>query len=527
MSNVKTDSGRSAVSPEELKNRRICNSVKASVAGLFATLLTTIGPFATRMLMMRFMGEVYVGLNGVLQSAVWILNMAELGIGPVMVFFLFKPAAEGNQREVNACLMEIRLLYRRAALVIAAVGLAIMPFLDRIISDDISTGENIYLLYLLHLSAIVLQYIVWPEAASALAAFQRMDLQYIVVILVHSAVYVAQVVAICVCRSLSLYIFMVIVQAAVTGCIQKFVCLKYLKGYIPAGRLDASTRKDVRKRILSMFGHQMDEKVLGSVDNLFVSCFSGLDVVAVYGNYVFVVTAVSMLLNTVYNAVLSGIGNALIVETKEANRVRFDCMSFLSCMLAGWSTACLLCMYQTFMKLWMPGHLLPMDTVVLMCIYSYAIQMRRSVQTFKNAGGMWYSDRAKPYVSILVDLLLDYFLIRFWGLKGAVISTIICVVLIEYPWESAVLFRDYFDSTVNKYARDMAWSTLLNLFITVICYFTVKKVVLLSGIAALGVEFLLCSAIFILLYVCVYRNTAEFKIWLETFRLVKGGIANE
>lgn len=265
-----------------------------------------------------------------------------------------------------------------------------------------------------------------------------------------------------------------------------------------------------------MIGHQMDEKLLGNVDNLFISAFLGLEVVAVYGNYMFVVTAISMLLNTVYSSVIASIGNAMAVESRKSNMVRFDCMLFLSNLLAGWSTACMLCMCQTFMGMWMPDHLLPMNLVVFICLYSYIIQMRRSVQTFKNAGGMWYNDRFKPYISMTVDLALDYVLIKAIGLHGAIISTIICVGAIEFPWEMHVLFKDYFNCGEKKYFKRVFIYTVVNGGLCAMLFYATNRFIAGQGIIPLVKQVLLCTVGTVFFYLVIYKDCEEMRIWKNT-----------
>lgn len=504
------------VSPDSLRKNRVRNSARTLLMGLFTTGITTIAPFLIRMLLMRYLGEKYVGLNNVLQSVVWILNITESGIGSVMVFFLYRPAAQGNSRLVNAYLMEIRKLYRIVAGMILLAGIVMLPFLPGLVAGEVPDGENIYILFWGYLLAVAVQYLLWPEMASILAAFQRLDLQYVITILTNAAAYACQVAAICIWHNFMAYVWIVFFQAIGMGILQLLFGRHFFKDCYPCGCLERKQRKEVKKRIFSMFGHQMDEKILGSVDNLFVSSMLGLRMVAVYGNYMYVVTAVSMMINTVYQAVLSGIGNAMVVESRESNEVRFDCMFFLSSLLAGWSTACMLCMYQTFMELWMPGHLLPFGTMALFCFFSYLTQMRRCTQTFKNAGGMWHSDRFKPYVAMLADLVLDFVLIRIAGVQGAVAATILCVGAIEFPWEICVLYKEYFQKNVRGYVRSFLKYTGINVVLCVTVYLFTELTLSDRGICALVSRAAACTGFSILFYFVVYRKNEMMRIWKNT-----------
>ncbi len=506
----------------KIRSHRIQNSVRGSISGIMLAAETTLVPFFIRTAMMRRMGAEYLGLHGLLQSACGVLNMTELGISSVMVYFLYEPVAVGDQKRVNACLMEMKRLYRRVACAVLAGGMLLMPFLEQLSSGEIPKGENIYLLFFCYVLAVAAQYLFWPEMASLLIVFQRTDLQCMIAGAVQFTAYGMQLAAVCIWHNYPAYVCMILLQAIVTGTVQKLVAGRLFSGCVPQGRLGKEERIQIRKKIFAMAGHQMDEKLLGSADSMYISAMLGLSAVAVYGNYYYVATAVSLLFQPVYQAVLSAIGNALVTESEKANKVRFDCLFFLGNMLAGWSSACMLCMYQTFMGLWMPGQLLPMEMVIWMCVYSYIMQMRKSVQVFKNAGGMWDSDKFKPYVSMAADLVLNLILIRSMGLQGAVLSTILCVGFLELPWETHVLYHDYFKMPASDYAKRFLAYSFWNAALCTVCFFVLKKMPLPDGLMALVIELSVCTAVSLCFYIIRYYRSREMKIWMDTLRIAAG-----
>ena len=58
------------------------------------------------------------------------LSLAELGIGGAMTFHLYKPIAEGNEESIRQLMNLYKRLYTIVAIVVAAMGLALVPFLD-------------------------------------------------------------------------------------------------------------------------------------------------------------------------------------------------------------------------------------------------------------------------------------------------------------------------------------------------------------------------------------------------------------
>jgi transketolase len=56
-----------------------------------------------------------------------------------------------------------------------------------------------------------------------------------------------------------------------------------------------------------------------SFDSIVVSAFLGLTVVAMYNNYYYLISAISGLMVVFMSSISAGIGNSLVIETKEKN----------------------------------------------------------------------------------------------------------------------------------------------------------------------------------------------------------------
>lgn len=93
------------------------------------------------------------------------LSLAELGIGSAIVYALYKPLAVDDKEKVASLVKFYGQCYRVIGVVVAVIGVALMPFLHLLI-DEPNIQENIYLLYGLYLfnaastyfSAIALPY---------------------------------------------------------------------------------------------------------------------------------------------------------------------------------------------------------------------------------------------------------------------------------------------------------------------------------------------------------------------------------
>ena len=116
-----------------MKIQRTKNAARNIVFDGLFKMVNMIVPFVMRSVMLNFLGVQYLGLNGLFRSILSFLNLAELGVGSAMVFSMYKPIADDNTDEICALMKLYRTFYRAIGLFIAAVGLALVPFLRTLI----------------------------------------------------------------------------------------------------------------------------------------------------------------------------------------------------------------------------------------------------------------------------------------------------------------------------------------------------------------------------------------------------------
>ena len=93
--------------------------------------------------------------------------------------------------------------------------------------------------------------------------------------------------------------------------------------------------------------------VLNTSDTIVISMFLGLNALAIYQNYFFIITAVCGLISTFLSGALAGVGNCIVTDTKEKNYRDFKRLTFMFAGIVCICTNCFLVLYQPFMKLWM------------------------------------------------------------------------------------------------------------------------------------------------------------------------------
>ena len=144
--------------------------------------------FIARSVFIRYLSEVYLGVNGLYSNVLNMLSLAELGFGTAMVFSMYRPLAEHDDRKLAALLRVYRRAYTVIGCVVFAIGLSLVPVLHLLIKlpADMQLGDltlslggrqltvsyvNFY--YLLFLLNAAVSYWFWGYRRSVFVADQK------------------------------------------------------------------------------------------------------------------------------------------------------------------------------------------------------------------------------------------------------------------------------------------------------------------------------------------------------------------
>ena len=134
------------------------NSIKNIFSGFASNIVTSLLSFVSRTVFIKTIGKLYLGVNGLLSNVLGLLSLTELGIGLAINYSLYKPLAEKDDDKVLSLMNFYKKCYRIIALIVACIGLVILPLLNVIIKEA-STIPNLKLIYLIFLFNMVIGYL--------------------------------------------------------------------------------------------------------------------------------------------------------------------------------------------------------------------------------------------------------------------------------------------------------------------------------------------------------------------------------
>ena len=509
-----------------MKFERTRNATKNIVFGILLKLYQIIVPFLMRTVMIYTLGIEYLGLNSLFTSILQVLNLAELGVGSAMVYSMYRPIVDNDEVKICALLQLYRTYYRVIGCVILVLGLAILPLLPHLISGELPDGINLYVLYLLNLASTVCSYLLYAYKTSLFQAHQRTDIISKVTFAVSTIQYLLQIAVLFLFRNYYAYLIIGLLMGTIVNLIVAWRAARVYPRYFPHGKLGDSERRTINHKVRDLFTSKVGTVIVDSADTIVISAFLGLTVLAVYQNYFYILSSVAGFIAIIFSSCSAGIGNSLIVETKEKNYHDLKKFTFIIMWISGVCTACLLCLYQPFMELWVGReYCLEFNVVIYFCIYFYVLEINRLLNMYKDSAGLWHEDRWRPLVTAMTNLTMNLLTVQVWGLYGVILSTVLSTICVGMPWLLHNIFTLLFDyRKLPDYLKLLSGYTTITLLGCGITYL-ICTIPHFSLIPTLIYRAVICVVMPNVIYLAVFARTSEFwQTLILADKITKGRI---
>lgn len=500
-----------------MRIERTKNAVKNIIFGILLKIFQIIIPFLMRTALIYTLGVEYLGLNSLFTSILQVLNLAELGVGSAMVFSMYKPIAEDDSKTICALMKLYKKYYRIIGWVVLIAGIIVCPFVPYLIKGDLPGELNVYILYIINLLATVFSYWLFAYKNSLLQAFQRIDTISKVTMFVNTIQYTLQFIVLFLLKNYYCYIILTLLGQIMVNIITSIVVSKMYPEYKAIGNLEKSKIKGINRRVKDLFTSRIGGLIVNSADSIVISAFLGLTMLAVYQNYYYILTAIITLVAVIFSSCTAGIGNSIITETEEKNYKDLKKITFIVGWIAGICTCCFLNLFQPFMTWWVGSDLLlDYSCVICLCIYFWVYEINTLLITYKDAAGIWHKDRFRPLITAITNLTLNLILVRYIGIYGVILSTVISTVVVGLPWLLYNLFTEIFKRDIKEYVCNLikyVFATIVMSLFTYVCCNLIQG----YSILIILVKAIICVVISTIIWIVVFKRTDEMK---ETIKLV-------
>lgn len=474
-------------------------TIKNSAISVTAQIVTLLLQFINRRVFVVFLDIEFLGYQTVFSNVFSILSVAELGIGSIISFQLYKEVVNKNQIEIGKLMYLYKWLYRVVACLVTVAGLICYFFLPLFVKDAKASWDYLHLIYFLQLAGVVCGYFL-SYRRTILIATQQEYKSIKIDLWTNIIIQTIQLISLALFRNYIVYLII----ALSTGIISNiWIYLKtnaefpYLKNKFKI------TKDDIKKRnIFSEMGnflfHQICYTVYGGTDNIVISAFCGIRNVALYGNYnVVKVGVMQVLFYRLLNPVQATIGNIVYSDRpKKELWKQFEMLDVFSFFFATYIGLGFFLFYQPFIQLWMGKEYLLDDAFVIlfsMSIYFGAVW--EIVYKYRSVFGDYKQDRWFMFLSAVLNIGISIPGAMIWGIPGVQLGTLIAFLSIAYGRIRFVV-KNYFEQSIGKYLLKHLMLFVVVGIEGVICYFLVYRLpVSFGGILLRGLAWLIIPGV--------------------------------
>ncbi|MBO4838375.1 MAG: polysaccharide biosynthesis C-terminal domain-containing protein [Lachnospiraceae bacterium] len=490
-------------------------STKKTMRGIFFGTLNKIikivMPFVLRSILIHKIGTEYAGLSSLFTSILRVLNIAELGFASAAAYSLYKPVADEDTDKVCALLSFYRKIYRVVGAAVMIAGLMLLPFLEHLIKGGYPADINLKLLYIIYLLDSSASYFLFSYKNLVLNVYQRMDVISIINMTLHMIVYALQIIVLVVFRAYYVFVILQLVFTVVNNLTIARYVTKHFPQYKCRGVLPKTEKKDIVKNTYGMFLFKVCSATRNSLDTVFVSAFIGLTAATIYGNYYYIFAGVASIQTIIRESMQGGIGNKIAMNTPEKNHKDMLVFMYMYAWLSGAFTACMLCLYQPFVQIWV-GKKLMLDepTAIMFCVYFYVLSMGSIRFLYHQAAGLFWKKRYWTIAEALINVAGNYILVQLWGMFGVVCSTIISLLTVDFFYSTTIVYDYYFkNGQIGVYFKKHGLYLIITALGCTPAYLICRQINI-HGVLGLAVRLVVCLAVSNAVFFTLYRRLPEY-----------------
>lgn len=495
---------------------RVGYAIKNIIFGIGGNVVTMVLRFVLRYVFIMKLGDTLTGVEGLYTDILTMLSLAELGVGTAVNYSLYGPVARGEKEKIKSYMLLYKKAYRVIAVVIAAVGILLVPFLPVITNHpEYLTNRELTIYYLIFLFNTVSTYFVAYKYSLANAE-QKNYIQTNVITVTKMVTVAAQMAALLLLPNFLLYL---LIQAGVE-LLQKIFVSWYLNRRYPIltekdiQPLSREENDSVIKKVKALMLHRLGDMARLQTDTVIISSFLGLEVVGFMGTYKMIITSVSNYVNVIFNSVISSFGNLIATEGKERQFQLFKVYRFFAIWVYGFSAVGFFMLISPLVELYVGKERVLATSIIMWYLIDYFFKGERIVlSNFKTAAGVFEQDKYLTLIQGVVNLVISLALVQKVGMAGVYIGTVVSGLIANIT-KPVIIYRVCFEKEVKSYFVDSV-KYLLVIGVTLAILIPLQNALMPQvTILKFAVMVVIITVLFNGLFLLVYGRSEEFKyLW--------------
>lgn len=470
--------------------------------------------FATKTIFIRLLGAEYNGVSSLYTNILSVLALAELGIGNVLMFYLYSALEKGDRDEVCALTQEFKKIYNIIIAGVSLVGIAIVPFLRLLVKSELPHNELViyYLLYLLN--SVASYFVIYRTMV--VRADQKEYLLNNCSTITTIVMYVLQLIYLYIRRDFFGYLIIQVLCTIGNNFVQNQIALKkypYLKNK-SSYNIGVVDKKGIFGNVKATFLFKVSDTILDQTDNIIISMMFGTIVVGYYANYYMVVAYLAQIASIIVSGLIASFGNLYATGEKERSYNMIKCIMFFFSVFGTYCVACYMSVIQNFIPIWVgTKYVMKFDLVIAVMVVFYLRMVTNTIWICRSTMGIFKEVQYINLIAAILNIVLSVVLGYVVGVAGVIVATAISRLLTSFWYEGKIVFNKL-EKSAKEYYLIQLRSALLAIVI-VGGSVGINKWVPVSGIGGMLIKILVCTIITMLVELIFNRKTLEFKMLAE------------
>lgn len=498
------------------------NSIINSAMSIVTQVLTVVLNFAVKTVFIKMLNDEYLGVNGLFTNIITMLSLADLGIGIAIPYSLYKPLAKKDEHKINVLMNFYKKVYTIIGIAVLLIGLSLTPFLGLIIKDIPKNVPHLSLIYILFVIHSASSYF-FVYKKFLIDSDQKGYITSRIIFTFSTLLSIIQIILLVTTKNYILFLLSSIILVIIQNI---YISSKANKLYpFIKNKTDEKLEKEdmegIKKNVSSLFIYKVGTVIMNGTDNIIISKFIGLIIVGFYSNYVLIINSITTVLNQIFNAITSSIGNLVVTTNKKRNKEVYDNLNFANFWLYALFGVCIIVLINPFINIWIgKKYVMGFSIVFLLVLNFYVLGMQSVTNSFRNAYGLFWIAKYRPIIMVIINIVISVVLVQFIGIEGVLIGTLVSR-LVTTAWLDPYIVHKYgFEISPKSYYIDYlkylviftAISIILNYFVSMVAINNIFILILIAILVVISVNVIL---------VLLFFKTSEFNYFYDKIKKIR------
>ena len=495
------------------------------LTGLGGYFLNTVIGYICRIIFVRCLAAEYLGINGLFSNILSMLSLVELGIGSAMGYALYQPLAKDDKEKITSLMALYKKSYNIIGIVVALLGIMMIPLLQYIIVKPQQIVENIYIIYLVYLFNTASSYFFSYRSALLIAA-QKNYIVSGVNYAITTIVSIIQIPILLITQNFMIYLICQSIGVFINNVIVS-MWAKHDYPYIEKKNVKPITKKEKRQmavNIKALTINKIAAMLVNNTDNIVITYFNGLISTGVISNYTLLTGTLGSITSQLFNGITASVGNLNAVENNKKKYNFFRILNLANFWIYGWCCIGIFLVSGEIVKICFgQKFVLDIQIPLVLAINFYLVGMNNAVLIYKNAMGLFKYGQYLLILTAMINLVLDVILGKMWGMFGIFLATIIARVLTNTWYEPYAVFKYGLEKNFKEYIKIFLEYAVVLIFTGIVCY-VLCGFCKYNNIINLILKVIICSIIPNIVFYMCYGKTQEGKYLIGAIKKIITGV---